>query len=157
VGASIALPGPTGEQNTYELRDRRDVLCCAQTRAGALAQLSACLATGNTAWFVASAAASALHAELPVALRTQMRVVSGQSEAPASCATALFEGDAPAAIAWNRSLAERDGPIVISQCATPSDVAAGDPGYVLERLLAECAISVNTAAVGGNASLMTIG
>ena len=51
-----------------------------------------------------------------------------------------------------RSLAQRAGPIV--------GVTALPPGAVdvpLERLLIERALSVNTAAAGGNASLMTIG
>jgi RHH-type proline utilization regulon transcriptional repressor/proline dehydrogenase/delta 1-pyrroline-5-carboxylate dehydrogenase len=39
---------------------------------------------------------------------------------------------------------------------TPDAIAAG-AGYVPDRLLAERSISVNTAAAGGNASLMTIG
>ena len=49
-------------------------------------------------------------------------------------------------------MAERAGPIV--------GVVALEPGHhdiPLERLLVERALSVNTAAAGGNASLMTIG
>jgi RHH-type proline utilization regulon transcriptional repressor/proline dehydrogenase/delta 1-pyrroline-5-carboxylate dehydrogenase len=33
----------------------------------------------------------------------------------------------------------------------------GDPAVPLERLVMERALSVNTAAAGGNASLMTLG
>ncbi|MDC6127917.1 hypothetical protein PPH41_07995, partial [Burkholderia gladioli] len=33
----------------------------------------------------------------------------------------------------------------------------GDEDYALERLLTERSVSVNTAAAGGNANLMTIG
>jgi len=50
------------------------------------------------------------------------------------------------------ALAQRPGPIV--------GVTAMQPGAVdipLERLLIERALSVNTAAAGGNASLMTLG
>lgn len=39
---------------------------------------------------------------------------------------------------------------------SPDEVAAG-ASYAPERLLNERAISINTAAAGGNASLMTIG
>ena len=35
--------------------------------------------------------------------------------------------------------------------------APGETGIALERLVIERALSVNTAAAGGNASLMTIG
>jgi RHH-type proline utilization regulon transcriptional repressor/proline dehydrogenase/delta 1-pyrroline-5-carboxylate dehydrogenase len=36
-------------------------------------------------------------------------------------------------------------------------LANGDEDYALERLLTERSVSVNTAAAGGNANLMTIG
>ncbi len=61
--------------------------------------------------------------------------------------TALFAGSPDELIALNRRLAERDGPIV------PVHVAP----YPLEFLFDEVSLSVNTAAAGGNASLMTIG
>jgi RHH-type proline utilization regulon transcriptional repressor/proline dehydrogenase/delta 1-pyrroline-5-carboxylate dehydrogenase len=60
---------------------------------------------------------------------------------------ALFAGSPDDLIALNRRLAERDGPIV------PVHVAP----YPLEFLFDEVSLSVNTAAAGGNASLMTIG
>ncbi len=62
-------------------------------------------------------------------------------------AAALFDGTAAELLALGRRLAERDGPIV------PVYV----PPYPLEFLVDEVSLSVNTAAAGGNASLMTIG
>ena len=50
------------------------------------------------------------------------------------------------------TLADRPGPIVPLDAYPP-----GDRAIRLERLLVERVISVNTAAAGGNASLMTIG
>ncbi len=50
------------------------------------------------------------------------------------------------------SLAARPGPIVGVQRLTP-----GASEIHLERLLVERSLSINTAAAGGNASLMTIG
>jgi RHH-type proline utilization regulon transcriptional repressor/proline dehydrogenase/delta 1-pyrroline-5-carboxylate dehydrogenase len=70
---------------------------------------------------------------------------------------ALFEGEAAMAAAWTRELAERDGPIVMPQWLTPDDIVAEKAYYSLEWLVTERSISVNTAAAGGNASLMTIG
>jgi RHH-type proline utilization regulon transcriptional repressor/proline dehydrogenase/delta 1-pyrroline-5-carboxylate dehydrogenase len=64
----------------------------------------------------------------------------------------LFEGEADALIAINRDVAQRDGPILPVLSATS---AADD--YDLNRLLEEVSISTNTAAAGGNASLMSIG
>ena len=53
-------------------------------------------------------------------------------------------------IACAKTLAEREGAIVPLQVAL-------DGRYVLDWLVDEVAISINTAAAGGNASLMTIG
>jgi RHH-type proline utilization regulon transcriptional repressor/proline dehydrogenase/delta 1-pyrroline-5-carboxylate dehydrogenase len=60
---------------------------------------------------------------------------------------ALFAGSADELIALSRRLAERDGPIL------PVHVAP----YPMELLFDEISLSLNTAAAGGNASLMTIG
>jgi RHH-type proline utilization regulon transcriptional repressor/proline dehydrogenase/delta 1-pyrroline-5-carboxylate dehydrogenase len=60
---------------------------------------------------------------------------------------ALFSGSPDDLMALSRRLAERDGPIVPVHAAP----------YPLEFLFDEVALSVNTAAAGGNASLMTIG
>ena len=48
-----------------------------------------------------------------------------------------------------QSLARCPGPII--------PVLHGDPEYSLEMLVKERTVSINTAAAGGNASLMTIG
>jgi RHH-type proline utilization regulon transcriptional repressor/proline dehydrogenase/delta 1-pyrroline-5-carboxylate dehydrogenase len=156
------LPGPTGELNTYELRPRGRVLCHAKTRLGAFAQLGAALATGNLACFAQNAVTSTLLAQLPTAIRTRACLVenpierSSESE-PDDFAAALFEGEPSMAAAWARQLAARDGPIVTPQCLTPDDISGGKAYYLLEWLVTERSISINTAAAGGNASLMTIG
>ncbi len=157
AGIAVTLTGPTGEQNTWELHPRGSVLCRAQTRLGALAQLAAALATGNEACFVENAVTSAVRAELPATLRSRMRLVPEAAALAADgVAAALFEGAAETTRAWHEALSARDGPIVTPQCLTSTELAAGDEGYVLERLFAERSISVNTAAAGGNASLMTL-
>jgi RHH-type proline utilization regulon transcriptional repressor/proline dehydrogenase/delta 1-pyrroline-5-carboxylate dehydrogenase len=68
----------------------------------------------------------------------------------------LFEGDSDALRLLGGRVAARPGPIVSVQGLSADAVAQGQ-SYVLDRLLAERSISVNTAAAGGNASLMTIG
>ena len=60
---------------------------------------------------------------------------------------ALFAGSRDDLIALNQRLAERDGPIV------PVHLAPYPPEFLFD----EVSLSVNTAAAGGNASLMTIG
>jgi len=156
------LPGPTGEKNTYELRPRGRVLCHAETRLGALGQLAAALATGNLACFEKSAEVSMLLAQVPAAARSSTCSVEGaarrsfDNQADAFTA-ALFEGEASMAAAWAQEIAGRDGPIVTPQWLTPDDILAEKAYYSLEWLVTERSISVNTAAAGGNASLMTIG
>jgi RHH-type transcriptional regulator, proline utilization regulon repressor / proline dehydrogenase / delta 1-pyrroline-5-carboxylate dehydrogenase len=56
---------------------------------------------------------------------------------------------------WSHRLALRPGAIVTLHACAPGarDAAA----YPLDLLLAERTVSVNTAAAGGNASLMTLG
>ncbi len=61
------------------------------------------------------------------------------------------------ASAWAARLITRDGPIVMPQWLTPDDISGEKRSYSLEWLVTERSISINTAAAGGNASLMTIG
>ena len=70
-----------------------------------------------------------------------------EDPAAAHLSAALFAGSADELLALNQRLAARDGPIV------PVYV---EP-YPLEFLGSEVSLSVNTAAAGGNASLMAIG
>mgnify|MGYP001021621904 CR=1 FL=1 len=68
---------------------------------------------------------------------------------------ALFEGEAEQLKALNQRLVKRNGPIVNLQGLTPAQLKSGQH-YGNEILLAERSISINTAAAGGNASLMTM-
>ena len=69
---------------------------------------------------------------------------------------ALFEGDADAYVAFNVLMAGRPGPIITTQGLTTDAIESG-ACYCLDRLVREVSLSVNTAAAGGNASLMMIG
>ncbi|MGI4813340.1 MAG: trifunctional transcriptional regulator/proline dehydrogenase/L-glutamate gamma-semialdehyde dehydrogenase [Janthinobacterium lividum] len=163
------LPGPTGEKNAYTFAPRGRVLCLAATQTGARAQWAAVLATGNHACF-AGAAGRALAASLPAELAKQIELddewltsVDARSAPNAGSGfnAVLFEGDSDALQALARRLADdseaRGGPIVSPQGLSTAALERGDDDYALERLLVERSLSVNTAAAGGNASLMTIG
>jgi RHH-type proline utilization regulon transcriptional repressor/proline dehydrogenase/delta 1-pyrroline-5-carboxylate dehydrogenase len=89
--------------------------------------------------------AEALTVQQNLVRATSNRLAAG--EADPDLAAVLFEGSAEALLALNRRLAARDGPVV------PVHVAP----YPRELLFDEVSLSVNTAAAGGNASLMTIG
>ena len=86
----------------------------------------------------------ALQAQHELVRATGNRIATDES---ADIAAALFAGSAGDLLALNRRLAARPGRIV------PVFV---EP-YPREFLLDEVSLSVNTAAAGGNASLMTIG
>jgi len=154
VGATAVLPGPTGERNTYTLGARGTVSCVPTTPSGARAQLAAVLATGNRALF-SGAAGEALVAALPPQLKAYASV---QPSADAQYDAVLFEGDSDELLALVKDVAQRPGPIVSVQGVATNAFANGsDEDYALERLLTERSVSVNTAAAGGNANLMTIG
>ncbi|HTI18385.1 MAG TPA: trifunctional transcriptional regulator/proline dehydrogenase/L-glutamate gamma-semialdehyde dehydrogenase [Trinickia sp.] len=150
---AATLPGPTGERNTYVLSARGAVCCMPSTASGARAQLAAVLATGNRALF-AGAAGEALVAALPPELT---RWASVRTSADAPFEAVLFEGDSDELHVLVKEIAKRPGPIVSVQGLATNALANGDEDYALERLLTERSISVNTAAAGGNANLMTIG
>jgi RHH-type proline utilization regulon transcriptional repressor/proline dehydrogenase/delta 1-pyrroline-5-carboxylate dehydrogenase len=152
AGMSAALPGPTGERNTYTLRARGIVLCICATQEGARAQFAAVLASGNQALF-AGEAASPFLATLPSDLNGRATIQTNDAE-PFNAV--LFEGEREALLAQIQRLARRPGPIIGVQSFSTAAVQAGG-SYAVERLFSECSVSVNTAAAGGNASLMTIG
>ncbi|MEO9191271.1 MAG: L-glutamate gamma-semialdehyde dehydrogenase, partial [Acetobacteraceae bacterium] len=88
----------------------------------------------------------ALQRQVAAALATGNRVLTEASIPMERFDTVLFDGDADALRALNRELAARDGPIV-----------AVFTGIPLHGLVRERSISTNTAAAGGNATLMSIG
>jgi RHH-type proline utilization regulon transcriptional repressor/proline dehydrogenase/delta 1-pyrroline-5-carboxylate dehydrogenase len=143
-GASASLPGPTGESNTYTLKPREAVLCVAEDDGDRLVQLAAVLAVGSRAVWPASA--QSLRAQLPAEVRE--RVETGSEASFDAC---LFHGTAAALDTLCRELAWRPGPIVNVEAYAP-----GATDIALERLVTERSVSINTAAAGGNATLMTI-
>jgi RHH-type transcriptional regulator, proline utilization regulon repressor / proline dehydrogenase / delta 1-pyrroline-5-carboxylate dehydrogenase len=126
--AGQELPGPVGERNLYSLAPRGAVLCLSKTPEGREAQRAAVLASGN-------------------------RAVFGLGD---DFDAALLEGDASDVLRINAMLAGRPGPIIALHALSPAETAAGE-GYNPAWLLTERVISTNTAAAGGNASLMALG
>ena len=154
LGARVELKGPVGERNVYALRPRGRIAAVAASESGLLVQIGAILATGNHAVIDETQAERAL-AELPTELRHRISRVADPLAAPA-LAFALLEGDEAATMEASRRLAGRAGPIVRLQALSSARLDAGED-YNLADLVEECAIATNTAAAGGNASLMTIG
>ena len=149
-GASETLPGPTGERNVYSLAPRQAVLCLAQDDADRLVQLAAVLAVGSRAIWPASA--FGLLQQLPAEVQSQVSLANDWRAAAVAFDAVLFHGGTGELQEVRRAVAQRDGPIVGVERLAP-----GDAAVPLERLVIERAVSINTAAAGGNASLMSIG
>ncbi|MGE0153187.1 MAG: trifunctional transcriptional regulator/proline dehydrogenase/L-glutamate gamma-semialdehyde dehydrogenase [Reyranellaceae bacterium] len=143
LGLVRELPGPVGERNVYALLPRGTVRCVASSPSGALLQVAAALATGNRV--IMPDGYSTLFDSLPPELRRQFV----QDDADA----VLFDGDADALSRLAQRLATE------SPAIAPifRDAAGSDYGYPLEWLVVERSVSTNTAAAGGNASLMSVG
>jgi RHH-type proline utilization regulon transcriptional repressor/proline dehydrogenase/delta 1-pyrroline-5-carboxylate dehydrogenase len=148
VACRFELPGPTGESNVLNFRGRGRALCLPGEDPFALwFQLAAVFATGNRALCRDDAQARAAIAGLPELLRAQVDWTGDWSREQFD--VALWSGDDAQARELRLALAKRDG-------ARVRLVRAVDGRYELGALVAEQSIAINTAAAGGNASLMTL-
>ena len=150
AGLSRTLTGPTGERNVYTVHARERVLCLADYDADRLVQLAATLAVGGTAVWPVDAAD--LLERLPAEVQARLALAADWRQDTVAFDAVLHHGSTEALRAVCHAMARRPGPIV-----GVTGLAAGDAAVPLERLVIERALSVNTAAAGGNASLMTMG
>jgi RHH-type proline utilization regulon transcriptional repressor/proline dehydrogenase/delta 1-pyrroline-5-carboxylate dehydrogenase len=151
AGLQATLNGPTGERNIYRVQARQRVMCLTGEQLGAdadrLTQLAAVLSGGSLAVWPLSA--KALYAQLPDAVQSEVMLEDLANEK--SVDAALLHADEATAVDWQMQLAQRPGAIVTLTVMRP-----GDTAVPLARLVRECSISINTAAAGGNASLMAL-
>ncbi|MES2297310.1 MAG: trifunctional transcriptional regulator/proline dehydrogenase/L-glutamate gamma-semialdehyde dehydrogenase [Pseudomonadota bacterium] len=148
IGTTLALPGPTGENNSLSFAARGAVLCAAADIGVLLNQLAAALATGNRA-IVLAQSENFIPPGLPAEVKDLIDVISHVDACKTDFQLALVE---PALLAGMRPvLAARSGAIVAL-------IETTEEGAIpLWRLVAERALCINTTAAGGNASLMTLG
>lgn len=149
----LELPGPTGETNRYRLKPRGTVLCRAVSKAGVQAQLQACQQTGNAMLWVDTPEIRVIHQQAGLA---DVRWVDTGALEAAEYQVVLFEGDGDDLLALSRVVAARPGPIVPVLARRTPELSAGQ-GYPLEMLVREVSLCINTAAAGGNATLMMVG
>ncbi|WP_421280633.1 trifunctional transcriptional regulator/proline dehydrogenase/L-glutamate gamma-semialdehyde dehydrogenase [Aeromonas taiwanensis] len=155
-GRTQLLAGPTGERNSYSLLPRETVLCLAQEKADLLAQLAATLAVGSRVLWQDDAQARTLLSSLPTEVRDRIALVADWATGEADFDALLHHGDSDQLREVSKLAAARQatrGGAIIGV----HGLHRGETDIPLERLLIEHALSVNTAAAGGNASLMTIG
>jgi RHH-type proline utilization regulon transcriptional repressor/proline dehydrogenase/delta 1-pyrroline-5-carboxylate dehydrogenase len=155
LGMTIELAGPVGERNSYALHPRGRILLVPETAEGLLTQLGAVLATGNSAVADAGSGLQDVLDGLPAGVAARV-AWSGDWSADGPYAGALVEGSGERVRAVAGRIATLPGPLVLSQAAA-SEGTASDDAWCLDWLLEEVSTSVNTAAAGGNASLMSIG
>ncbi|THF61153.1 L-glutamate gamma-semialdehyde dehydrogenase, partial [Pseudothauera rhizosphaerae] len=146
-GLRLTLPGPTGEDDSIAFVPRGLVAGVASGSAARLHQVLAALATGNRLLMDDNDITRKLVSALPTPLAA--RVERSANWEQAGFGALLFDGPDAEADAWRVRLAARPGPIV--------GLLRPEPEYDPARLVHERTLSVNTAAAGGNASLMAMG
>jgi RHH-type proline utilization regulon transcriptional repressor/proline dehydrogenase/delta 1-pyrroline-5-carboxylate dehydrogenase len=151
-GITRQLTGPTGERNSYAILPREHVLCLADVEGDLLTQLAAVLAVGGSAVWPETDTSKALFARLPKDLQARIQRVADWTKDDMLFDAVLHHGDSDQLRGVCQQVAKRAGAIV-----GVHGLSQGETNIALERLVIERALSVNTAAAGGNASLMTIG
>lgn len=171
---TIILPGPTGEANSLRWSGRGLIGICAEKTPNTLpqeacnpaiaAQLFTALATGNVVVLQASNKYThRLHSALLNAGVTPdaVQISSASTEELAGCEAFhayAFCGQNADVIALNAQLAQRDG--MLAQLISETDFDAYATLTSLDypwRFVTESTLSVNTTAVGGNATLLELG
>ncbi|MGP1283966.1 MAG: trifunctional transcriptional regulator/proline dehydrogenase/L-glutamate gamma-semialdehyde dehydrogenase [Parasphingopyxis sp.] len=145
----VELPGPVGEKNLYGVHPRGRVLLLPATAEGLRDQLLAIFATGNLPFLPGDTATRALATGLPATVAQRLQwTPDWQAERP--FAQILIEDTGEDIRPWLKAVADQDGPIPIVQ------LGIGKGGYRTDWLLEEIAVSIDTTAAGGNASLMAV-
>ena len=152
IGCRVDLPAPTGEQNLLRYRPLGRVLCLGSGHRlagrGVLAQLAAALATDNRALLLADARSRAVLSGIPAPVWMSIDWVEDWGHE--TFEAALFEGDDERTHNLRWLLARRPGRRIA--LVRPS----AEERYALDRLVTEQTVTVNTAAAGGNAALMSL-
>lgn len=151
-GITRQLAGPTGERNSYAILPREHVLCLAEVEGDLLTQLAAVLAVGGSAVWPETELTKAVFARLPKDIQAKITRMADWTKDETVFDAVLHHGDSDQLRGVCQQVAKRGGAIV-----GVHGLSSGETGIALERLVIERALSVNTAAAGGNASLMTIG
>ncbi|EOC3067908.1 trifunctional transcriptional regulator/proline dehydrogenase/L-glutamate gamma-semialdehyde dehydrogenase [Cronobacter malonaticus] len=151
-GVQRTLPGPTGERNIYTLLPRERVLCLADNEQDLLVQLAAATSAGSRVLWADEPLQRTLAKQLPAAVNAIIDFAKPDVLFSQFFDAVIYHGDSDQLRALCEKVAARDGAIVSVQ-----GFARGETNLLLERLWLERSLSVNTAAAGGNASLMTIG
>lgn len=154
-GITRQLKGPTGETNSYSIVPRQAILCLADNDTDALVQLAAVLAVGSRVVWPENRANRLLFKHLPEQVQERISFITDWTTKKVRDQRrfdgVIYHGDRPRLIEVCEQIAQHNEPIISVQ-----GFGQGETNLLLERLVLERSISVNTTAAGGNASLMTI-
>ncbi|BAO00551.1 PutA protein [Candidatus Pantoea carbekii] len=142
--------GPTGESNTFSLLPRDYVLCIADNEEDTLVQLAAVTSLGSKVLWQDDELHRTLRYSLPATL--QQRIELTKNVLSREFNAVIYHGDVEPLHNLCKQIASREGAIISVQ-----SFSRGETNLLLERLLVERSLSVNTAATGGNTNLMTVG
>jgi RHH-type proline utilization regulon transcriptional repressor/proline dehydrogenase/delta 1-pyrroline-5-carboxylate dehydrogenase len=151
LGTILTLPGPTGERNTLQFKARGVLRCRARQLPNLLHQIAAIVATGNLA-LLDRDTERLLPCDLPPSVTARILLPDTQGHNGTNvqpCQLTLFEAGEGVPFADTPFDAEPDDRYAVMQC-----IPVGQQPIALWRLVAERAVCINTAAAGGNASLM---
>jgi RHH-type proline utilization regulon transcriptional repressor/proline dehydrogenase/delta 1-pyrroline-5-carboxylate dehydrogenase len=156
LGLETELPGPVGERNIYALHARGTIYCAPVSAVGLRRQVSSVLATGNSALIDCDDGLRSSLDGIPASVAQRVAFGSGVGGG-LLMSGALIEGDANRVSAMLKKVAAMPGPLLLTQSASTLELENDPDAYCLNWLLEEVSTSINTAAAGGNASLMSIG
>lgn len=149
-GHHYELQGPTGESNQYVVLPRKRVLSLADQEQDQIQQLCAIFAVGSQPTVLAGNTFVLKYLpKMPKKIADSFAVI--QSIETDDFDAALHHGTKAQLQKLQTKIASRQGAIIGITHLEPLDYR-----IPLERLVIERAISINTAAAGGNASLMTL-
>ncbi|MBU3848522.1 MAG: trifunctional transcriptional regulator/proline dehydrogenase/L-glutamate gamma-semialdehyde dehydrogenase [Candidatus Acinetobacter avistercoris] len=144
------LPGPTGESNQYTVLARQRVLSIAQNEGQQLAQLNAIFSVGAQANILSDNVWVLQHLQsMPEALKHNIALIKDIKVDDFEAV--LHHGSTQDLIELQKNIADRDGAIIAITHFKENELSIPVEPLVIER-----ALSINTAAAGGNASLMTL-
>ena len=150
AGQSFELQGPTGENNQYAILPRSRVLSLAQNDVDQLHQFAAILSVGSQPVVLAENTFVLKYlSSMPKTLMDQFKVITDLYNGDFDAV--LHHGEKNELLKLQQVIASREGAII-----GITHLNSGNFDIPVERFVIERAISVNTAAAGGNASLMTM-
>ena len=157
-GVGLYLDGGFGVGKTHLLASTYFALAAADAGPaafatfGELTQLAGVTAVGCEVLWPDAPLQRELAKKLPREVSARIHFAKAETLTTEPFDAVIYHGDSDQLRELCEQVAARDGAIVSVQ-----GFARGESNLLLERLYIERSLSVNTAAAGGNASLMTIG